>query len=163
MLPFLGFAADVPENPGLGLKKLFENYQTDQGQFRATMLTAKTVQADTSTNRVIVNVHLDGMKSADDVKSDLEAIGLEIIRVDLTWRRGVISAWLPISQATVAAQLQGVRSIMLAPPPRRRVGSVTAESSAVEHTDIVNTPGKFTPSGILGAGISVGIVSDSYD
>src|ERR1700682_4426754 len=100
MLPWLGFATDVPENLGLGLKQLVENYQSDQPKFRATMSTAKTVKADTATNRVIVNVHLNGAKSADDVKSDLEALGLEILQVDSNWRRGVISAWLPISQAT---------------------------------------------------------------
>jgi hypothetical protein len=52
---------------------------------------------------------------------------------------------------------------MLAPPPRRRVGSVTAQSSVVERAQQVNTPNFFTPQGILGAGISVGIISDSYD
>src|SRR6185503_3578414 len=78
-------------------------------------------------------------------------------------RNGVISAWLPISQATNVAQLDGVRSVMLAPSPRRRVGAVTAESSVVERTQQVNTPGVFTPQGILGTGISIGIISDSYD
>jgi hypothetical protein len=157
------WAADVPDNLGLGLKTLAESYQTDQAQFRATMSSAKAVQADTATNRVIVNVHLDGVRSSMDVTRDLQALGLEILHVDLSWRKGVISAWLPISQATAAAKLAGVRSVMLAPPPRRRVGSVTAESSVVEHAQDVNKAGAFTPQGIRGANISVGIISDSYN
>ena len=42
-------------------------------------------------------------------------------------------------------------------------GVVTAESSVVEHALEVNTPGVVSPQGIIGRGISVGIVSDSYD
>ncbi len=42
-------------------------------------------------------------------------------------------------------------------------GPVTAQSNVVERTQDVNTPGLFAPQGILGAGISIGIVSDSYD
>lgn len=161
-LPLAALAADPPENLGLGLRQLVETYQSDQAQFREEMSTSATVQSDT-TDRVAVNIHLDGNKRIADLAADLQALGLEIVHTDSNWRNGVISAWLPISQAAVAAQLPGVRSVMLAPAPRRRVGSVTAESSVVEQADIVNTPGKFTPSGIRGANISVGIVSDSYD
>ena len=162
LLPLASFAAGAPENLGLGLKQLVENYQNDQAQFRATMSSPTTVQADAA-DRVIVSIHLDGKKRLEDVAADLQNLGLEIINADPNWRGGVISAWLAIPQATAVAQLEGVRSVLLAPPPRRRVGSVTAESSVVEHADIVNTPGKFTPGGILGSNITVGIVSDSYD
>jgi len=162
LLPLSSFAAGAPENLGLGLKQLVENYQTDRAQFRAQISNAKTVQADTA-DRVMVNIHLDGTKRLEDVAITLEDLGLEIIAVDSTWRSGVISAWLPISQATAVAELAGVRSVMLAPPPRKRVGSVTAESNVVEHTQQVNTPGLYTTPGIRGSGITIGIVSDSYD
>ena len=162
LLPVASFAADAPSNLGLGLRQLVENYQTDQAQFQQQM-SAATVQADTAANRVMVNVHLDGTRTLADVRADLEGLGLETVSVDSTWRKGVISAWLPIAQANAAAQLTGVRSVMLAPRPRLRVGSVTAESCVVEHTDVVNKPGNFSSQGILGAGISVGIISDSYD
>ena len=160
--PLSSFAADVHSNLGLGLKQLVENYQNDRAQFRATISDAKTVQAD-SADRVVVNIHLDGTKGVEDVAGALEGLGLEIIAIDPNWRSGVVSAWLPISQATAVAELAGVRSVMLAPPPRKRVGSVTAESTVVEHTQQVNTPGLYTPSGILGNGITVGIISDSYN
>jgi hypothetical protein len=161
-VPLSSFAAGAPENLGLGLKQLVENYQNDLMQFRAKISDAKTVQAD-SAGRVVVNIHLDGTKRVEDVAGALEGLGLEIIAIDPNWRSGVVSAWLPISQATAVAELAGVRSVMLAPPPRKRVGSVTAESAVVEHSQQVNTPGLYTPSGILGNGITVGLVSDSYD
>ena len=75
----------------------------------------------------------------------------------------MISARLPIAKAVAAANLNGVRSVMLAPRPIRRVGSVTAESSVVERAQSVNAAGVFTAAGILGKGISVGIISDSFD
>jgi hypothetical protein len=40
---------------------------------------------------------------------------------------------------------------------------VTAESSVVEHAAEVNAPGIVTAQGIIGRGISIGIVSDSFD
>jgi hypothetical protein len=160
--PLSSFAADIHSNLGLGLRQLVESYQTDQAQFQQKMSEA-TVQSDTSANRVIVNIHLDGTKGVKDVAGTLEGLGLEIIAIDPNWRSGVISAWLPISQATAVAQLAGVRSVMLAPPPRKRVGSVTAESAVVEHSQQVNTPGLYTTSGILGNGITVGLISDSYN
>ena len=162
LLPAALFAADSHSNLGLGLKQLVENYQTDQTQFQQKMA-EPTVQAETTANRVMVNIHLDGTRVLSDVQTDLANLGLEIVHADSTWRHGVISAWLPIAQANAAAQLAGVRSVMLAPKPHTRVGSVTAESNVVEHTDVVNKPGNFRAQGILGSGISVGIISDSYD
>ena len=160
--PLSSFAAGAPENLGLGLKQLVENYQNDQTQFRAKISDAKIVQTDAA-DRVVVNIHLDGTKGVQDVAGALEGLGLEIIVIDPNWRSGIVSAWLPISQATAVAELAGVRSVMLAPPPRKRIGSVTAESAVAEHTQQVNTPGLYTPSGILGNGITVGLISDSYN
>jgi hypothetical protein len=162
LIPLLSFGADVPENLGLGLKRLVENYQKDPAQFRAQISSKRTAQADAA-DRVVVRIHLNGSRRLNEVRTALEGLGLEIIHVDPSWREGVISAWLPISEATTAAAVDGIRSVLLAPAPGRRVGSVTAESSVVERAKDVNTPGVFSAQGIIGAGISVGIVSDSYN
>ena len=155
-------ASPVPENLGLGLKQLVELFQQDQVQFQTRISSTRSIMSDDS-GRVVVNIHLNGETPAADVVTGLTDLGAEVMAVDLHWRNGVISAWLPVSQAITAANLKGVRSIMLAPRPMRRAGVVTAESSVVEHAADVNTPGLLTPQGILGRGISVGLVSDSYD
>jgi hypothetical protein len=152
----------VPENLGLGLKQLVELFQQDQSQLQARISTARSIMSDNS-GRVVVNIYLNGEIPAADVTARLNDLGAEVMAADLHWRNGVVSAWLPVSQAIAAANLKGVRSIMLAPRPVRRAGVVTAESSAVEHAAEVNTPGVLTPQGVLGRGISVGLVSDSYD
>jgi hypothetical protein len=154
--------AVVPENLGLGLKQLVELSQQDQSQLRSRIASSRSVMSDAS-GRVVVNIYLNGSAPMSEVTERLADLGLEIMAVDSHWRSGVISARLPISQAVPVANLAGVQSVMLAPRPVRYVGVVTAESSVVEHALEVNTPGVVSPQGILGRGISVGLVSDSYD
>jgi hypothetical protein len=152
----------VPENLGLGLRQLVEISQTDPGALRNRMSASRSVASDAS-GRVIVNIQLNGERPFAEVEAKLAALGAESFAADPNWRGGIISAWLPLSQSIAAANLPGVRSITLARKPIRRVGVVTAGSSVVERAAEVNTPGVVTPQGILGRGISVGLVSDSYD
>jgi hypothetical protein len=154
--------AALPENLGLGLRELVELSQTDQAGLQRQMQTAPAINSDAA-GRVVANVQLDGKAPLADVQAKLIALGLEVIAVEDHWRNGVISVRLPITAAAAAANLPGVRSITLARRPVRRVGVVTAESSVVEHAAEVNTPGIMTPQGIIGRGISIGIVSDSFD
>jgi hypothetical protein len=154
--------ASIPENLGLGLKQLVEISRRDQLELQKRMSSSASTNADTS-GRVVVNIQLNGKTALGEVEAQLVGLGLEIIVTDPNWRGGVISAWLPLSQAVAAANLPGVRSIVLAPRPIRRVGVVTAESSVVEHAAEVNTPGVVTPNGVLGRGVTVGLISDSYD
>jgi hypothetical protein len=153
-------AGPIPENLGLGLRQLVETSQGNQAQAQA--IVAPSVNADDA-GRVLVNVQLNGTISLSEVEAKLVELGLEITASDSHWRNGVISAWLPVSQAVVAANLGGVRSITLARKPIRRVGAVTAESSVVQNAGQVNKPGVITAQGILGRNISVGLISDSYD
>lgn len=157
-----GSLAPVPENLGLGLKQLAEISQRDQGELQARMHSAPSIVSD-SGGRIVVNIYLNGNAPFADIEAKLADLGVEIIARDPHWRSGVISAWLPLPQAIAAANLPGVHSIALAPRPVRRVGIVTAESSVVEHAAEVNAPGVVTLQGILGRGISVGLISDSYD
>jgi Subtilase family len=151
-----------PENLGLGLKQLVEASESDPLNLPSQLASMPSINADAS-GRVLANIQLNGERLVAEVQAALIALGVEIAAVDEHWRSGVISVRLPLSQAAAAASLPGVRSVSLARRPIRRVGVVTAESSAVEHAAQVNTPGIVTAQGILGRGISVGIISDSFD
>jgi len=155
-------AVSVPENLGLGLRQLVEVSQQDQTQLRNAISSSKSIMSDVS-GRVLVNIYLDGAMPPVAMSATLTELGLEILAVESQWRGGVISARLPVSLASRVAQLPGVQSVMLARRPVRYRGVVTAESSVVEHALDVNTPGRSTAQGILGRGITLGIVSDSYD
>ncbi|MFL6521447.1 MAG: S8 family serine peptidase [Chthoniobacterales bacterium] len=158
----LATPAAVPENLGLGLRELVELSQIDQAGLQRQMQTTPAINSDTA-GRVTANIQLDGKVPLAEIQANLIALGLEVIAVEDHWRKGVISVRLPLSAATAAANVPGVRSITLARKPVRRVGVVTAESSVAEHAAEVNTPGIMSPQGIIGRNISVGIVSDSFD
>ena len=154
--------APLPENLGLGLTQLVETSQRDPVQLKTRMSKAPSIVTDTA-GRVVVNIQLNGERPIAEIQAQLAGLGVEIIAADPHWRSGIISGWLPLSQAVAAATLPGVRSVVLAPRPIRRLGAVTAGSSVVERSAEVNTPGTVTPQGILGRGISIGLVSNSYD
>ena len=158
----LAQVSPIPENLGLGLRQLAEASRTDPAQLKARAITAPSINADV-TGRVLVNVQLNGEVPFGEMQAKLSDLGAEITAADNRWRNGVISAWLPLAAAEAAAILPGVRSITLARKPIRRVGAVTAQSSVVERSGEVNAPGVVTPQGVIGRGISVGLVSDSYD
>lgn len=129
---------------------------------RSTATTNRSVQMD-SADRVVVNIHLDGKVDGKTLAEEVQRAGGEVLAIDPHWRRGVISARVPISAVETLARSEGVSSVMLAPRPIHHVGKVTAESAVVEHTREVNTRGVLNSSGFLGGGISIGILSDSYD
>ncbi len=156
------FAADAPANLGLGLRNLVQTHQKNRSQARVEARESVVAQVDEA-ERLVVNIHLDGSVPAEAVAATLREIGVEILHVDTIWRKGVISARLSLDVATAAAKTPGVRSVLLAPRPQRRVGRTTAESRVVNRVVPVHTPTVFSNSGILGRGISVGIISDSYD
>ncbi|MGH7937137.1 MAG: hypothetical protein ACRD5Z_26090, partial [Bryobacteraceae bacterium] len=155
-------APSVPENLGLGLRGLVTLQREAPAQLSSKLASSPTIQSDQVAN-VIVNINLDGTQTPATVSASLAVLGVRIIGMETRWRNGVISASIPIAQAVTIAGLPGVKSVMLARKPIRRIGRVTAESSFVEHAHDVNTPGMVTAQGILGRGISVGIVSDSYN
>lgn len=152
----------VPDNVGLGLRPMLEDFHRDKRSMRATAAKNRSIQLD-SAERVVVNIHLDGKVDANIIAAQVQGAGGEVLAIDRNWRKGVISARMPLAVIEAMAGSGGVRSIMLAPRPVHHVGKVTAESNVVEQTRDANTPGVLSSTGFLGRGISIGILSDSYD
>jgi hypothetical protein len=68
-----------------------------------------------------------------------------------------VSGWLPVTQldaATVRAEVHSIRAAM----PRARSGAVTTQGDFVQHSDVMRSANSLT-----GAGVTVGVLSDSYD
>jgi len=68
-----------------------------------------------------------------------------------------VGGWLPVSQldaATARAEVHSIRAAM----PRTRTGAVTSQGDFVQHSDVVRSANSLT-----GAGVTVGVLSDSYD
>src|SRR6202000_1535024 len=68
-----------------------------------------------------------------------------------------VSGWLPVDQlnaATALGELHTIRAAM----PRTRAGAVTSQGDYAQNSDLVRSQNALT-----GAGITVGVISDSYD
>jgi hypothetical protein len=68
-----------------------------------------------------------------------------------------VGGWLPVSQLTAATLRDEVHAIRAA-MPRKRTGAVTSQGDYVQHSDVVRSS-----NSLSGAGITVGVLSDSYD
>jgi hypothetical protein len=100
-------------------------------------------------------ISIDAVTRGDPqaLKTALEALGLE---------RGTVFAndvggWLPVSQLPAAAARAEVHSLRAA-LSRTRSGAVTSQGDFVQHSAALRSNDSLT-----GAGVTVGVLSDSYD
>jgi len=114
-------------------------------------------------NHPMVRIVLDGSVPISKLRSDLKILGVAVTATEPNWRAGMFEAYLPLEQAETVARMRGVMSVHLLRSPRLHVGSVTTQGASVLHSDQVNTPGVVTPNGITGRGITIGVLSDSFD
>lgn len=161
-LACLGAAHARPQpqgNLGLGLRELVES----QGVQPASRAEADRVRARTALavtdkqGRVRVNVHLDGKVSLGSLQANARKLGVESVVSNAHYRHGVFTAFIPVAKARDLAKLPGVKSVMLSAQPVADAGSVAPQGAASVHADQVNA------LGITGAGVTVGVMSDSYD
>ena len=111
--------------------------------------------------RIIVYVRLDGSVPAETVKKSLVALDASVTSEHVARRAdgrdGLLAVHLPLDEAVAAAKTPGVFSVLTAHRPRRRIGRVTSQGVAVLHADTVNS------LGYTGKGITIGVLSDSYN
>ncbi len=120
----------------------------------------RRLQADDE-SRVIVRVRLDGSASAASVKSSLVALGADVtaehVALRADGRDGTLIAHLPLDRAEEAAKLPGVHAVVAAHRPRPRAGRVTSQGTTALNSAAVNA------LGYIGKGITVGVISDSFN
>ena len=166
LLPGNAFSAatdNVAANLGRGLRPLvgeFKNRiqagESESQGFREAIGTSIHVQADVN-NRVLVDVILDGSTALDAVSQQITTLGGTVTAAIPWYQQGTLSAWMPLKSVEQLAATAGVSAVHLAPRPRVHVGKVTSQGTVVHKTNLVNS------SGYLGAGITVGAMSDSYN
>jgi Subtilase family len=87
------------------------------------------------------------------LKAALVALGLQRASV----YSNDVGGWLPVSQldaATARAEVHAIRAAM----PHTRAGAVTSQGDYVQHSDVLRSANSLT-----GAGVTVGVLSDSFD
>ncbi len=89
----------------------------------------------------------------EKLKAALVALGLQHPAI----YSNDVGGWLPVTQLDAATARDEVHSIRAA-MSRTRTGAVTSQGDFVQHSDVVRSANSLT-----GAGVTVGVLSDSYD
>jgi Subtilase family len=108
-------------------------------------------------DRVLVHIHLDGQAALYQVAKQVQSLQGQVLDRNVSYRHGVLAAYVPTDQLENLAGLVGVRALTMEPRPEVRVGKYTSQSCAVLQTD------KLNKLGLKGDGITLGVLSDSFN
>ncbi|BAC91101.1 S8 family serine peptidase [Gloeobacter violaceus] len=154
----------VPANLGGGLGQLVERYNVNRG---ALDRTAPRFGADYTRlaifdkqQRVQVAIHLKrGWPLAEFKRTVQGRNDLKDLRItaesDRT-RAAIVEAFVPVAAVSKLAGLRSVSAVHLVPRPVTDVGATTSQGVVQHRVDQL-------PAGIDGSGITVGVLSDSYN
>jgi subtilase family protein len=169
LAPGLASAKDVANNLGGGLEELV----APSGLAKAAPMQAKSalkaaataepvlevthpIQFDAS-GRALVRISLDGKTPAVTVIQALKKMpSVEVTASDLNYSAGIVEAWVPTTSLKALATSRGVRAVVPSSPWKTNVGATTSQGVIQHRVDKL-------PPGINGDGITVGVMSDSYD
>ncbi len=113
---------------------------------------AKFIQAASSSTPL---VSIDAVTKGDpqQLKAALVGLGLQ----HAAQYSNDVGGWLPVNQLDAATALGEVHAIRAA-MSRARTGAITSQGDYAQNSDLVRSDNALT-----GAGITVGVISDSYD
>jgi Subtilase family len=100
-------------------------------------------------------VLIDAITKGDPQKLKSALVGLGLQRA--SQYSNDVGGWLPVDQLDAATTLTELHAIRAA-VPRTRAGAVTSQGDFAQNSDLVRSQNALT-----GAGITVGVLSDSYD
>ena len=163
-------AGPVPANLGAGLEQLVAKRYAEanpNSAFAAELRQAEAAGSVTvsyegammrdARNRVLVNIVVDGRHAYDRIRALVNALpGLAISAEDRRYRAGIIEAYVPEDSLARLAKMRGVSGVHAVIRPTTNVGSVTQQALVQHRIDQL-------PSNLDGSGISIGVLSDSYN
>jgi subtilisin family serine protease len=119
---------------------------------------APSASLRSSTPYVLPLVKIDAVADGTDIgalKSALESLGLQTTSTF----NNAIAGWLPVSQIEAATALPELRQAKASRRPITRAGAVLSQGDYVQGSAAVRALG----SGFDGTGVTVGVLSDSYN
>jgi hypothetical protein len=158
--PALVLAKDAVPNLGGGLDKLTAPAANAQARFAVTaepeLQLLPSVQFDDA-GRALVRISLNGKVSGASVLQGLRGTpGVEVVASDLAYRAGMIEAYVPTTSLEGIAKSRGVLAVVPSAPMVTNVGATDSQGIVQHRVDQL-------ADGIDGSGITVGVMSDSYD
>jgi hypothetical protein len=148
----------LPENIGRGLQRLAELYQSSPQTALRELQGSEGLPkflTDNRGERPLVKIYLKGDIRVATVTRVLQQLGVTVSATS-SFGNGVIAAYVPLARVAEIAQMGGVRSLVPVYSPVVRIGKVTSQAVSAQNVTPVQQ------SGILGAGIKVGVLSDSF-
>jgi len=171
-----GLAKPVPENLGNGLDKLVESNLAVKagtpGNFggfttKEAASYAKIALVDSITGRYLVDIMPDGSASVAALQTSLQSSFplLVVKNIDVTYRgHGVIEGFVAIDDVPRLAQTAGVGSVILQLRPLLNAGQSTAQGVLLHRVNRINKGyNAAATKDFNGAGMSIGVMSDSFD
>ena len=110
-----------------------------------------------SSDRVLVHVILDGKAPIAQVTAAVTALKGQVLGTNTSYRHGIFAAYLPTDQIYNGSQIPGVRALTAEPRPQTHVGTYTSQGATVLGTATENA------AGLNGDGVTVGVISDSFN
>jgi len=166
-------AGPVPQNLGAGLGELATQQYANTyprstlarqqsakalAQAQNEMMSVsndKTMLRDTA-SRVLVDITVDGLYNYDSVRAAVTAVpGVNISAEDRRYRAGIIEGYVPEAALITLAKMRGVKAIHAVARPTTNVGAVTQQGVVQHRVDQIPQ--------YDGTGITVGVLSDSYN
>ncbi|HUL53740.1 MAG TPA: pre-peptidase C-terminal domain-containing protein [Opitutaceae bacterium] len=119
--------------------------------------TVSPVTVQDAAGRVLVLVTLNGKEPVDLVAQRLRALpGVDVRATDAHYRAGVVEALVPPAQLAGIATMSSVLAVVPSSPVVHDVGAATSQGVVQHRVDKLS-------AGVDGSGITVGVLSDSYD
>jgi hypothetical protein len=152
-------------NLGFGARELARAQQAAATESAGSGLRAALAKESTMARRAVldagervrVKVTLDGRAPLAALRAQFQREGGRVLAEAAGWRRGAFEAFVPASRLEALAALPGVKAVRLSPAPWRDVGVTTSQAAEVMRTTQANA------LGFDGTGITVGVISDSYN
>lgn len=128
---------------------------------------SKLAVVDQATGKYLVDIMPDGSISATQLQSALQAAfpSIDIRHIDANYAgHGVLEGYIGLTDAPNIAKFKGVRSVILQLKPIHSVGAVTSQGVNQHRINRINKMyNPNIPLMIDGTGMSVGVMSDSFD
>ncbi|MFC4308844.1 S8 family serine peptidase [Steroidobacter flavus] len=148
-------AKPTAANLGGGLEQIAQPAAAARRAAVSEVQLTHPVQFDDA-GRALVRISLDGKVPAAAVIESLQGTaGVEVMATDLNYRAGVVEAYVPSGSLLSIAGKKGVLAVVPSSPMVTNVGATDSQGIVQHRVDKI--------PGIDGSGITVGVMSDSYD
>ncbi len=164
-------AKTVPPNLGGGLDSIYAAYLRNSGAIAEGALSSSEFDAaeayldsaiQDSSGRIRVLVYLNSTKSLDAVRAALKSSGKFVVEgQSASYRAGVIDGWVDIADVGTIANTPGVQSVVLVTEAITEVGRTTQKAVVQHRVNQITAP--IAAPGVDGTGITIGVLSNSYD